>query len=117
MSEIKIEQGRNIRSEESRARKSQKKKVLYISILLPKEIAGGGKKKKKIRISIEDYPILKVQENKFHIKMNNRRLLYQIPHKITVRKKTIVHSLKTMKTYFKDVLKKQIIMSKNQMML
>lgn len=49
--------------------------------------------------------------------MNNRKLLNPIPYKITIRKKTIVCPLKTMKAWFKDVFKKQIIILKNQMIL
>lgn len=52
-----------------------------------------------------------------YIKMNNRKLLNPIPYKITIRKKTIVCPLKTMKAWFKDVFKKQIIILKNQMIL
>lgn len=63
-------------------------------------------------MKLECYLILKVQENKFHIKMNNRKVLDLIQY--TVKK---ISSLKAKKAYSEDILKKQVKMSQDQKIL
>lgn len=73
ISEKKFKKGFTKVLEYCRARKSQKKRGVG---RVKKE------RKKNSSVKFECYLILKVQENKFHIKMNNRKVLGLIQYTV-----------------------------------